>query len=196
MEKPSTAQPGPTRTKHSQPNTPARVRRYNDAVRRVQFRYGVSQKEAQSPAYKEMRLGFYAQATAPITLPTKTKLHPQLVRIRAQRRAAYAMRDSYEKSLPDGFVYAISSHLHPGSIKIGRSRDPVSRLTSANTWCPWRNFDLLAYEFFENCAGAEKDIHEELSSHRIPGTEWFEVSPGYAVAHLKALATRHKGEEG
>lgn len=84
----------------------------------------------------------------------------------------------------DGFVYLIISYLHPGSVKIGKSRDPVSRLTSANTWCPWRNFEILAYEHFADYHATEKQIHRTLSACRVAGTEWFNVSAEQALRVL------------
>lgn len=77
-----------------------------------------------------------------------------------------------ESTVRCGFVYIIS-HPHLDGIKIGRAFDPYSRLSSYQTGCPYREYKLDYAVYFTDCQQAERDLHKELSEHRIGKGEWY-----------------------
>lgn len=85
-----------------------------------------------------------------------------------------------------GFVYVIKHPAFPGYVKIGRAFDPDGRLTSFQTGCPTRSYELHYAAYFENCYAAEKFIHETLADYRAEG-EWFRLLPSVAEEHIESL---------
>lgn len=83
-----------------------------------------------------------------------------------------------------GFVYAISAG--PERHKIGRAKDPRSRLQSLQCGVP----DTLALVHTVEVGSmvrAEASAHERLRERHVRG-EWFEVSEDEAVAALDEIA--------
>ena len=86
-----------------------------------------------------------------------------------------------------GWVYAIASGAH---IKIGRSYDPIRRLSSLQSGSVER-LRLLWSE--EGGAGLERFLHDRLASHRVHG-EWFDLTHCDALALIKRLAAEFGSE--
>lgn len=58
-----------------------------------------------------------------------------------------------------------------GAIKIGRSKDPVERLTTLQTGSPCK---LILLARFEGKGFLEKSLHRDLAEYRLSG-EWFKA---------------------
>lgn len=66
------------------------------------------------------------------------------------------------------FVYFFRETVH-GSIKIGTSRDPNSRIVGVQTGCP---FPVVLLGVIEGNETRELSLHEKFSAYRLCG-EWF-----------------------
>ncbi len=126
---------------------------------------------------------------------TTGALHPELVRIRAERKAAYQAADTREGAKKDGFVYGVVHARAPGFIKIGYGRDPSQRVTAAQTWVlpddrRAGGYELIAEEFFEDAYATEQRIHKLLGARRVEDSEWFECSVDWFCRNLINLSHR------
>ena len=114
-------------------------------------------------------------------------VHPELTRIRAERRAMYALKDVEDMAVKDGFVYIVRSRTHPDVIKIGKSRDPERRLSSAKAFVyPRDQLHLHSIYFSSDASATEKAVHKFFAKSRLEG-EWFMVPPATAGYIIKVL---------
>ena len=116
---------------------------------------------------------------------------PNLACIRTIRRERYEAVDKREAKDLDGFVYVVTSPKWPGLVKVGKSRDPISRVGSANTWSPERCYVLEEYDFFQDYHAAERVVHQELAYCRVTGTEWFRIPTLQALSVLASIHMRN-----
>lgn len=83
-----------------------------------------------------------------------------------------------------GFVYAIESG---DAVKIGFSKDPISRLTELNIGAPGKH-RLIGFARGDKCH--EREIHEICRNQRIRG-EWFR-NEGHVSLFLDHLPKFHR----
>jgi hypothetical protein len=106
--------------------------------------------------------------------PTKNNLmHPELDRIRDERKRVYAKLDEADERATDGFVYIIEI---PGShwLKIGHARDPYQRIKALKTFIPL-DPRVLHMVYTDDRMRDEKVVHEALETYRhSSGKELFE----------------------
>jgi hypothetical protein len=75
-----------------------------------------------------------------------------------------------------GYVYALALQEYPGLLKIGSAFDPSVRIAGLSTAVP-TDFRCVAAEFFDDCRGAELEIHNRLAEQRVrPNREWFRAT--------------------
>ena len=99
----------------------------------------------------------------------------------SEHRAMTASRDY-------GFVYIIKSETNPPQYKIGRSKDPVSRIGKLEVKLP---FDIEVLHLIEtdSASSLEGYYHELYSDKRVRG-EWFELDD-QAIEELKQHEVRN-----
>jgi len=86
------------------------------------------------------------------------------------------------------FVYLVKcegSHYY----KIGLSIDPLARLASLQTACPFRLLLLQTCGFpdYEPARQAERQAHNALAKHRVHN-EWFELTDADVVTLRREMA--------
>jgi len=112
-------------------------------------------------------------------------------------RAAQSRRvDHGGRARPSDFVYAITSPLRPGLLKIGCAIDDArARLVEARRWLgPDADFALPPENVGPGLGEqAETALHTRFSAHRVDG-EWFRITPKDFEAALFDLLTRRRGE--
>ncbi|WJZ28024.1 hypothetical protein NCTGTJJY_CDS0145 [Serratia phage 92A1] len=79
------------------------------------------------------------------------------------------------KDFKESFVYIMTDRANPNLYKIGRSVDPYSRLSTANTFSPSRSFELISFRFSEDSVKLEKYLHSAYHRDHESG-EWFYFS--------------------
>ena len=134
----------------------------------------------------EIEAKYGGERPKPSTPATFT--HPELTRIRAERRAAYKPLDTNEKRHPEGFVYVVVDTNDPGYCKIGYSKDPAARLSSATTFIRQPTLKLVNAFYFPDCRAIEKAVHNAFGHLRDRG-EWFHM---HETRALSLLCTLHK----
>ncbi|QFR56087.1 hypothetical protein CPT_Muldoon_133 [Serratia phage Muldoon] len=77
-----------------------------------------------------------------------------------------------DKDFKESFVYIMTDLHNPNLYKIGRSVDPYSRLSTANTFSPTRSFKLVSFRFSEDAVELEKYLHSIYHRDHEAG-EWF-----------------------
>ena len=111
---------------------------------------------------------------------------PLLDKLRKEDKAIYAESDNKQSLLTEGFVYVI---IHPKFgvwSKVGHSRDPERRLSSYNTGCPKREYELVGYELAKDRMELEKKVHGVLEAEGFPRQgEWFNCPPEYALEIIR-----------
>lgn len=72
------------------------------------------------------------------------------------------------------YVYFIRTEAKPPMVKIGKARDPESRMATLQTGCPYELTLLgsIACRSDMHAEAAEKDLHRHFSIYRTRG-EWF-----------------------
>jgi hypothetical protein len=83
----------------------------------------------------------------------------------------------------EGYVYVIGLEAYPGKYKIGHANDINKRVRELGTAVPER-FTVHHYEFFNDSARAEGEIHQLLSDCRLRG-EWFKRGLGHIKRCVK-----------
>lgn len=108
---------------------------------------------------------------------------PELADIREELRAIYAESDSRQAGIRRGFVYIIIHPLFEGWVSVGRSIDPIRRLSDYNRGDPFRRYILWESVYFEDRLAAEIKIHSVLAGVADARRgEWFRCSPEQALA--------------
>lgn len=77
-----------------------------------------------------------------------------------------------DKSYNQAFIYIMKNKTNPNLYKIGRSIEPDVRVKTANTFCPYRGFEIISFRYSQNAISLEKEIHEIYSDYNESG-EWF-----------------------
>lgn len=79
-------------------------------------------------------------------------------------------------SLPcqEGFIYIIGNPSWPDYYKVGMTLDTKERLSSYQTYSPFRDYKLYHYRFVEDRRNAEKQLHKVLEEYSCKG-EWFNI---------------------
>ena len=103
-----------------------------------------------------------------------------------------------------GEVYIIYNKAFEGWFKVGCAIDAKDRLKSYQTSSPFRDYELLFHEHFDNRQNAEKRVHDILKSHpRLVQwhNEWFMIEPTVirkVILDVKQETTnaRHRDEHG
>lgn len=112
--------------------------------------------------------------------PTKNNLmHPELDRIRDERKAAYSQLDEADERARDGFVYIIEV---PGQrwLKIGHARDPYQRVKGVKSFLT-EDPKVRHMVYTDDRMRDEKVVHEALETYRhSSGKELFDC--GYELA--------------
>jgi len=112
--------------------------------------------------------------------PTKNNLlHPELDRIRDERKQAYSKLDEADERARDGFVYIIEV---PGQhwLKIGHARDPYQRVKGVKSFLT-EDPKVRHMVYTDDRMRDEKTVHEALETYRhSSGKELFEC--GYELA--------------
>ena len=122
-----------------------------------------------------------------------TPVDPRLLKIREQDKAIYAESDNKHSLLKDGVVYVISNKAWEEWCKVGHTRQPDRRLSSYNTGCPFRDYEIHGYEFFKDRMKIEKYIHFFLKQKGIKRkNEWYKCTPEYVLEKLKGLTNEYK----
>lgn len=84
-------------------------------------------------------------------------------------------------STTEGFVYLVVNPGFPGWVKVGKTADPVRRLSRYQTGDPKRAFEFARLQHSEDISKAEWLAHQRLKAlGYLKSGEWFEV--GLAVA--------------
>ena len=105
----------------------------------------------------------------------------QLEAIRAERTELYHWQDEQEAAKTNGFVYVMRDTRQPGVVKIGKSRDPFTRLSAGRTFCcPRDSLELVSAHYSNNYHELERRVHAYLSSNRVDG-EWFKATRALAI---------------
>ena len=102
-------------------------------------------------------------------------------------------RTLYEIRVLSGYVYVLSNPRMPGLVKIGcTTRSVAERVDELNsaTGVP-SPFVVEAYFAVASPEKVEADIHGQLSRHRVPGREFFEIEAGEVIRILEATVGRH-----
>lgn len=94
---------------------------------------------------------------------------------------------AYQQGDTPGYLYALVHPNHPGKIKVGRARDLRKRLTAYQVGCPDRAYSYAFTLAVPDIYRAELQAHYRLDGCRVPGTEWFQVSPEDALGLLTSL---------
>ncbi|BEU75765.1 hypothetical protein KSS14E_0060 [Escherichia coli phage KS_S14] len=76
--------------------------------------------------------------------------------------------------ITEGFVYVIGNPAWPGLYKIGMTVDVNERLSSYQTYSPYRDYKLYHFRFSSDKRRTEKALHNLLKDYKVSG-EWFEV---------------------
>ena len=87
-------------------------------------------------------------------------------------RVKYLQCRKKASNIPEGFVYAISNPAFPDYIKIGSTVDVIERLSTYQTYSPFRDYELISYFFSYNRLSDEKNIISMFESKN----EWCKVS--------------------
>lgn len=92
-----------------------------------------------------------------------------------------------EKSV-GGFVYVMRNDAIPGMIKVGRTANLKSRVSSlSNSSLPYP-FELVFYMFFRDSINAEREIHLDLIEFRVrKEREFFSCDQSIAIRAIESL---------
>lgn len=74
-------------------------------------------------------------------------------------------------NINSGFVYIITNESFPDKAKIGMTKDVKKRLSTYQTYDPYRRFEVKHYKFVENAKEVEKEILNKFSVDIDKG-EW------------------------
>ncbi len=159
-----------------------------NAISRLAYKWAGGFK-AYKKLPKEQRLKLREEAksvvaaTTPSTsAPARSKFtHPELDRIRKERKENYREADAKEARARDGFVYVIWHPDWDQVCKIGKSRDPDQRLRDANTWCPYNKFEMHCAIYSDDAVELESLVHQALKVRDREETgEWFVINRWHA----------------
>lgn len=98
------------------------------------------------------------------------------------------MRKHQNEEPLEGGVYIVKNKALPGMLKIGMADDIKKRLiTLSNSSLPYP-FEVVCFVKFDNCAGAEHEIHNKLKEYRVvENREFFSCSEELAKEVLTNL---------
>jgi len=94
---------------------------------------------------------------------------------------------------PWGYIYGVTNPNDPGFVKLGRSKNPYSRMSNAQTFLRTRPLVLEFFFYVEDDGLAEEALHEQFAHARYLDTEWFEVP--LMEAYLAAMHLADKEPE-
>lgn len=101
----------------------------------------------------------------------------------SRRLASFPTRKARRGDPVSSFLYIISEG-EDGPIKIGRSRNPGSRLLELQTGNARRLRVVASYELtHDEACDAERRLHEELADWALSG-EWFQLDEKFMAGYV------------
>lgn len=101
----------------------------------------------------------------------------------SKRLVSFPTRNARRGDPASSFLYIISEG-KDGPIKIGRSRNPGSRLCELQTGNARRLRVVVCYELsHDEACDAERQLHEELASWAMAG-EWFQLDEKFMAEYM------------
>jgi len=85
-----------------------------------------------------------------------------------------------EEKTSFGHVYIVYNTVWKGWYKVGRALDAYDRVKNYQTGSPFRDYEVIYHEYFEDRKSAEKEVHSRLVAHpRLVESlhEWFKIDP-------------------
>ena len=92
-------------------------------------------------------------------------------------------RGAKSKDCKEGLVYLIANPVWPDHLKIGMTIDTESRLSSYQTYDPFKAFYIKNYEFCLDRRAAEQDLLEKFNIHVEEG-EWVKYSDSAEIIRV------------
>lgn len=86
---------------------------------------------------------------------------------------------------PLEIVYILTNPSMPGLVKIGRTQNLQARVAALSAATSTPEPFVIAYAaYVEDASFVERALHAAFSMHRMPGREFFRISPTNAIAAL------------
>jgi len=92
-------------------------------------------------------------------------------------------RGAKTNNCKEGMVYLIANPAWPDHLKIGMTVDTASRLSSYQTYDPFKKFYIKHYEFCLNRRKAEQELLDKYNVHSEDG-EWVKYSDALEIIKI------------
>jgi len=90
-----------------------------------------------------------------------------------------------------GFTYIMSNPSRSGWFKVGNTKDPKTRLSVANRWCPQKAYKMEFTTYTKDKKRVEKQMHLTLRHHGVSRqAEWFEFNLNKLIDLAKYFAQK------
>lgn len=84
-------------------------------------------------------------------------------------------KDNFDitKNYNQAFIYIMVDKRHPNLYKIGRSIEPDVRAATANTFSPYKTYEILSFRYSQNAINLERYFHDKYKDNSEGGELFF-----------------------